>query len=130
MVFLSFSPLYYIRVLQFLFGCIYCFFLICGSGCLQYSFDVGILAIFGQLDANHREQLKENYCIVNKGYNSFPTNVPGTTYKKALLVRKKLENLFYIYIYIYKLCLLYHVYVSYFLFWGTFNRRGKGLSIF
>ncbi|PON82070.1 Cytochrome P450 [Trema orientale] len=59
----------------------------------KYSFDVGILAIFGQLDANYREQLKENYCIVNKGYNSFPNSVPGTAYQKALLARKRLKQI-------------------------------------
>ncbi|PON69094.1 Cytochrome P450 [Parasponia andersonii] len=59
----------------------------------KYSFDVGILAIFGQLDANYREQLKENYCIVNKGYNSFPNSVPGTAYQKALSARKRLKQI-------------------------------------
>ncbi|GMN37626.1 hypothetical protein TIFTF001_006978 [Ficus carica] len=59
----------------------------------KFSFDVGILSIFGQLDSNYREQLKENYCIVNKGYNSFPTNIPGTTYQKALLARKRLKEI-------------------------------------
>lgn len=59
-----------------------------GSHCvpLQFSFDVGFLAIFGQLDDTYRERLKENYCIVDKGYNSFPTKIPGTAYHKALLV--------------------------------------------
>lgn len=53
---------------------------------LQYSFEVGILAIFGHLEERYREELKKNYCIMNKGYNSFPTNIPGTPYRKALLV--------------------------------------------
>lgn len=52
----------------------------------QFSFDVGILSIFGRLDDKYREKLKENYCIVDKGYNSFPTNIPGTPYAKALEV--------------------------------------------
>jgi (+)-abscisic acid 8'-hydroxylase len=52
----------------------------------QFSFDVGILSIFGRLDDKYREKLKENYCIVDKGYNSFPTNILGTPYSKALLV--------------------------------------------
>jgi len=38
------------------------------------------------LEANYRDQLKENYSIVEKGYNSFPTRIPGTAYSKALLV--------------------------------------------
>jgi len=52
----------------------------------QFSFNVGILSVFGNLEGNYREQLKENYCIVEKGYNSFPNKIPGTSYSKALLV--------------------------------------------
>uniref|UniRef100_A0A803QZ05 (+)-abscisic acid 8'-hydroxylase n=1 Tax=Cannabis sativa TaxID=3483 RepID=A0A803QZ05_CANSA len=59
----------------------------------KYSFDVGILSIFGHLDSNYKDQLKENYSIVNKGYNSFPNNVPGTTYQKALMARKRLKQI-------------------------------------
>ncbi|KAK7851734.1 abscisic acid 8'-hydroxylase 4 [Quercus suber] len=32
----------------------------------KFSFDVGILSIFGRLDDKYREKLKENYCIVDK----------------------------------------------------------------
>lgn len=53
---------------------------------LQFSFDVGILTIFGQSATRFKEQLKENYGIVDKGYNSFPTNIPGTLYNNAILV--------------------------------------------
>jgi len=53
---------------------------------LQFSFEVGILAIFGQLEPHYREELKKNYSIMDKGYNSFPTSLPGTAYKKALMV--------------------------------------------
>ena len=42
--------------------------------------------MFGHLDGKYKEKLKENYCIVDKGYNSFPTNLPGTQYNKAVLV--------------------------------------------
>ncbi|KAF3435403.1 hypothetical protein FNV43_RR22492 [Rhamnella rubrinervis] len=59
----------------------------------KLSFDVGILSVFGLLDESHRENLKENYCIVDKGYNSFPTNIPGTTYHRALLARKRLKQI-------------------------------------
>ncbi|KAH7517982.1 hypothetical protein FEM48_Zijuj09G0122200 [Ziziphus jujuba var. spinosa] len=59
----------------------------------KFSFDVGILSVFGRLDKKHRENLKENYCIVDKGYNSFPTNIPGTTYHRALLARKRLSQI-------------------------------------
>lgn len=56
---------------------------------MQFSFDVGILSIFGQLEGKYREKLEENYCIVDKGYNSFPTKMPGTAYAKALSVIKQ-----------------------------------------
>lgn len=60
---------------------------------LQLSFEVGILAIFGQLDTKRKEELIENYCTVNKGYNYFPTNLPGTAYYKATKVIRKLPPL-------------------------------------
>ncbi|PON94191.1 Cytochrome P450 [Trema orientale] len=59
----------------------------------KYSFEVGILAIFGHLEACLREELKDNYSMVDKGYNSLPTNIPGTPYKKALLAREKLSKI-------------------------------------
>ncbi|KAK6938680.1 Cytochrome P450 [Dillenia turbinata] len=59
----------------------------------KLSFDVGILSIFGQLEAHYKEKLKKNYCIVTKGYNSFPTMIPGTTYKNAFLARKRLSKI-------------------------------------
>lgn len=59
----------------------------------KFSFDVGILSIFGQLEGKYREELKENYCMVDKGYNSFPTKLPGTAYSKALLARKRLSEI-------------------------------------
>lgn len=59
----------------------------------KFSFDVGILSIFGHLDSNHREMLSDNYHIVDKGYNSFPTKIPGTAYHKALLARKRLNQI-------------------------------------
>ncbi|XP_059637032.1 abscisic acid 8'-hydroxylase CYP707A1-like [Cornus florida] len=59
----------------------------------KFSFEVGILAIFGQLEAHYREELKKNYSILDTGYNSFTTNIPGTPYKKALLARKRLSKI-------------------------------------
>ncbi|XP_031267204.1 abscisic acid 8'-hydroxylase CYP707A1-like isoform X4 [Pistacia vera] len=59
----------------------------------KFSFEVGILAIFGHLKDHYKEELKKNYCILDKGYNSFPTNIPGTPYKKALLARKRLSQI-------------------------------------
>ncbi|KAK4348818.1 hypothetical protein RND71_031573 [Anisodus tanguticus] len=59
----------------------------------KYSFEVGILAIFGRLDGHVKDELKKNYSIVNKGYNSFPTNLPGSPYRKALQARKRLGKI-------------------------------------
>ncbi|KAB1220243.1 Abscisic acid 8'-hydroxylase 4 [Morella rubra] len=59
----------------------------------KFSFEVGILAIFGHLDAHYREELKRNYCTVDKGYNSFPTKIPGTPYKNAVQARKRLTKI-------------------------------------
>ncbi|CAK8569502.1 unnamed protein product [Lathyrus sativus] len=59
----------------------------------KFSFEVGILKIFGNLEPRLREELKKNYWIVNNGYNSFPTQIPGTQYKKALVARKRLGSI-------------------------------------
>lgn len=53
----------------------------------QYSFEVGIIAVFGKLENEYKEKLKQKYCILDKGYNCFPTRLPGTAYSKALSVR-------------------------------------------
>ncbi|QHO16081.1 hypothetical protein HN51_031466 [Arachis hypogaea] len=59
----------------------------------KFSFNVGILSVFGNLEGNYRDQLKENYSIVEKGYNSFPTMIRGTSYSKALLARKRIREI-------------------------------------
>ncbi|KAK9000534.1 hypothetical protein V6N11_081027 [Hibiscus sabdariffa] len=59
----------------------------------KFSFDVGILSIFGHLDEGYKEKLEENYRIVDKGYNSFPTRIPGSAYHKALQARKRLNQI-------------------------------------
>jgi hypothetical protein len=69
---------------------------------LQLSFDVGVVTIFGrQLDRRFKEELRRNYFVVEKGYNSFPNHLPGTRYQKAILVSTDIENSFFIYIYIF-----------------------------
>ena len=56
----------------------------------QLSFDVGIVMIFGgRLDERRKEELRRNYAVVEKGYNSFPNSFPGTLYYKALQVDRK-----------------------------------------
>ncbi|KAG8377611.1 hypothetical protein BUALT_Bualt08G0051000 [Buddleja alternifolia] len=59
----------------------------------KLSFEVGILALFGHLEPHYKEELKMNYMIVDKGYNSFPTNLPGTRYRNAIKARKKLSEI-------------------------------------
>ncbi|KAF5204419.1 Abscisic acid 8'-hydroxylase [Thalictrum thalictroides] len=58
----------------------------------KFSFNIGIFIIFGCLDAKYAEELKENYSILEKGYNSFPSFIPGTLYKNAVLARKRLSQ--------------------------------------
>ncbi|KAK6136904.1 hypothetical protein DH2020_029349 [Rehmannia glutinosa] len=60
------------------------------QGMKKFSFEVGILAIFGHLEKRQKEELKENYSIVDKGYNSFPTNIPGTAYHKAIMILQEI----------------------------------------
>ncbi|XP_014505768.1 abscisic acid 8'-hydroxylase 4 [Vigna radiata var. radiata] len=59
----------------------------------KFSFNIGILSVFGHLEPKYRDQLKENYCIVEKGYNSFPNRIPGTAYSKALLARRRIREI-------------------------------------
>ncbi|KAI3673027.1 hypothetical protein L6452_39136 [Arctium lappa] len=59
----------------------------------KLSFEVGILAIFGHLETSQKEQLKRNYSIVDKGYNSFPTKLPGTPFKNAFMARRRLQKI-------------------------------------
>lgn len=57
---------------------------------LQLTFDVGVVTIFGRRLADHvKEKLRENYLIVEKGYNSFPNPVPFTSYSQAIKVRTR-----------------------------------------
>ncbi|XP_019701473.1 abscisic acid 8'-hydroxylase 3 isoform X2 [Elaeis guineensis] len=60
----------------------------------RFSFDVGILTIFGgRLEERHKQELKRNYFIVDKGYNSFPINIPGALFHKAIQARKRLRQI-------------------------------------
>ncbi|CAH9111188.1 unnamed protein product [Cuscuta epithymum] len=59
----------------------------------KISFEVGILMIFGHLKDHYKEELKKNYCIVEKGYNSFPTRFPRSPYVKAMKAREMLSKI-------------------------------------
>uniref|UniRef100_A0A0D3H7P4 (+)-abscisic acid 8'-hydroxylase n=1 Tax=Oryza barthii TaxID=65489 RepID=A0A0D3H7P4_9ORYZ len=59
----------------------------------RLSFDVGIVTIFGgRLDERRKAELRQNYAIVEKGYNSFPNSFPGTLYYKAIQARRRLHG--------------------------------------
>ncbi|XP_020599668.1 abscisic acid 8'-hydroxylase 3-like [Phalaenopsis equestris] len=59
------------------------------------SFDIGILTIFGEHLVEHmqKNELKQNYFIVDDGYNSFPNRIPGTLYSKAVKARRRLGEI-------------------------------------
>ncbi|OWM70876.1 hypothetical protein CDL15_Pgr014549 [Punica granatum] len=59
----------------------------------KFSFEVGVLAIFGNLEGHYREQLRKDYCIMDRGYNSYPTNIPGTSYRKAVFARRRMSKI-------------------------------------
>lgn len=57
------------------------------------SFDVGIVTIFGgRLDERRKAELRKNYSVVEKGYNSFPNSLPGTLHYKAMQARRRLHG--------------------------------------
>ncbi|CAN1324605.1 Abscisic acid 8'-hydroxylase 4 [Linum perenne] len=59
----------------------------------QFTFDVAVTAIFGDLGSEHKEKLKRNYFLLDRGYNCFPLNFPGTLYRKSLMARKMLSRI-------------------------------------
>ncbi|KAL5205605.1 hypothetical protein ABZP36_033814 [Zizania latifolia] len=59
----------------------------------RLSFDVGVVTIFGgRLDERRKAELRQNYAVVEKGYNSFPNSFPGTLYHKAIQARRRLHG--------------------------------------
>ncbi|XP_059639675.1 abscisic acid 8'-hydroxylase CYP707A1-like [Cornus florida] len=59
----------------------------------KFTFDVAVLSIFGELDCKYGEQLKKNYFTLDKGYNCFPINLPGTLYRRAFMARRRLSQI-------------------------------------
>lgn len=75
---------------------------------IQFSFDVGICMIFGQqLDDQYKKELKKNYIVLDKGYNSFAVNFPGTPYWRSILVRKQKQLIIFIAILLLSFSLIY-----------------------
>ncbi|XP_058103743.1 abscisic acid 8'-hydroxylase 1-like [Magnolia sinica] len=58
-----------------------------------YAFNVSLLSIFGKDEILDREELKQCYYILEKGYNSMPINLPGTLFHKAMKARKQLAHI-------------------------------------
>ncbi|XP_057545156.1 abscisic acid 8'-hydroxylase 4 [Amaranthus tricolor] len=59
----------------------------------KFTFDVAVLSIFGELDSYYIKVLKENYITLDKGYNSFPTMIPGTCYFNSVMARRKIGQI-------------------------------------
>ncbi|GLU13569.1 hypothetical protein SLE2022_301980 [Rubroshorea leprosula] len=59
----------------------------------KITFDVAVLSIFGHLENKYKEMLKENYFILDKGYNSLAVNLPGTLYSKSVKARRRLGQI-------------------------------------
>ncbi|XP_076920334.1 abscisic acid 8'-hydroxylase 4-like [Bidens hawaiensis] len=59
----------------------------------KFAFELGVLSIFDQLNKKYTNELKENYNILEKGYNCFPSKLPGTAYYKSLMARKRLDQI-------------------------------------
>ncbi|KAL9255627.1 Abscisic acid 8'-hydroxylase 4-like protein [Drosera capensis] len=59
----------------------------------KFTFEIAILSIFGKLDSKYKEKLKENYMILDKGYNSFSIKIPGTRYYTSLMARRRLGRI-------------------------------------
>ncbi|KAK9284274.1 hypothetical protein L1049_023444 [Liquidambar formosana] len=59
----------------------------------KFTLDVAILSIFTHLDTCYKERLRKNFFTLDKGYNSFSTNLPGTLYKRSVLARGRLRQI-------------------------------------
>ncbi|KAH7852724.1 hypothetical protein Vadar_028374 [Vaccinium darrowii] len=59
----------------------------------KFAFEVAVVSIFDELESNLKEKLRENYFTLDKGYNSFAVNLPGTSYRRALLARRRLGRI-------------------------------------
>lgn len=56
----------------------------------KYSYAVALISVFGK--KMEVEGLKDLYQCIEKGYNSMPLNLPGTSFNKAMKARKLLNE--------------------------------------
>ncbi|KAF9598036.1 hypothetical protein IFM89_023783 [Coptis chinensis] len=57
------------------------------------SFNVALLSILGKDEIMYREELRSCYCVLEKGYNSMPINLPGTLFNKSMKARQELAQI-------------------------------------
>ncbi|KAI0501110.1 hypothetical protein KFK09_019328 [Dendrobium nobile] len=55
-----------------------------------YALNVALLSIFGKEGQSYIDELKQCYYTLEKGYNSMPTNFPGTRFHKSMKARHQL----------------------------------------
>ncbi|KAK1437081.1 hypothetical protein QVD17_02866 [Tagetes erecta] len=59
----------------------------------KYSYEVAMISVFGkEVEVNEIEGLKSLYNCIEKGYNSMPLNLLGTSFNKAMKARKLLNE--------------------------------------
>ncbi|GAB4824434.1 hypothetical protein Ancab_007319 [Ancistrocladus abbreviatus] len=58
----------------------------------RYAFDVAMISAFGGKREMEIEGIKDLYRCLEKGYNSMPLNLPGTSFHKAMKARKLLNE--------------------------------------
>ncbi|XP_061357226.1 abscisic acid 8'-hydroxylase 2-like [Gastrolobium bilobum] len=58
----------------------------------KYAFEVAAISAFGEIKDFEMEEIRDMYCCLEKGYNSYPLHLPGTSYWKAMKARKVLNE--------------------------------------
>ncbi|KAI9081890.1 hypothetical protein K1719_036152 [Acacia pycnantha] len=58
----------------------------------KYAFEVAVISAFGETKELEMEEIKDLYRCLEKGYNSLPLDLPGTSYRKAMKARKLLNE--------------------------------------
>ncbi|CAJ1932967.1 unnamed protein product [Sphenostylis stenocarpa] len=58
----------------------------------KYAFEVAAISAFGEIKELEMEEIRDLYRCLEKGYNSYPLHLPGTSYWKAMKARKHLNE--------------------------------------
>ncbi|KAH7405117.1 hypothetical protein KP509_15G057200 [Ceratopteris richardii] len=59
----------------------------------KFTFQVGILRIFGRQENIDMNELNEAYLSLENGYNSLAINIPGTKFNNAMKARRRLSKI-------------------------------------